>query len=1256
MNRSILYDGALDAYSELVLWRLRGVRAMVSLVDHETQYFVAGVTREDIASDEISANHDWFGCTTVATPGGLCENVLAVKDEKDDYPCFVIADLAGDSRFADLSVIDGTLASYRFYAGTPITTSHGINIGSFFIFDNQPRPEGLTLRERKCLFETAANIMKHLESKREAVERRRVSLMSSGVAKFLERATRLTRLEFDSSNSLNTETTKVSSMEDTAPIGVGATGVTTMITQSLPVSTNEDDWQGKERASEIVLDKIKTTLDHAAEILRESLELTAGGVVFLDTAIGYAEPKTKSEYFDRRSDLGTISEKTGSDELESSATMESEDLTMTGIDPRTAISPGQVRGYHDEFRPAKVLAVSASKNAYRKSNNLDGMSLQNFIDVYPKGNVWYINEQGYFSSLDQIEEIYSQPGEANMYEKRASIDTSGVDITRQVSEAALLAKVFHNARQIMFIPLWDARGNRWHSGCFVWSNYAFPVFTMDSELSYLSALTNSVMVEISRLDSITTNNMKSDFISSISHEFRSPLHGILASAEFLHDSHLDSTQMELVSTIQTCGWTLLDTINHVLDYSKINSFEKKGRTGALSNELDNISNVALLCEDIVNGIMAAREFSSLGDSNGRSSEEDARPAYDNPVEIILDFENRDWNFKVQPGAIRRIIMNIFGNAQKYTESGFILVQLRVRETPQQTNFNLNPGQKMLAMNIIDSGTGMSQQYMERKLYIPFAQEDSFTPGLGLGLSIVRSIVNQLCGKINIRSELGKGTDVEVLLPLLPLEVLDATDATEVPPTSPGHHMHNAQRGDYGLAKCLEELRQVARGKTIAIWRKEPSVADHNKDLAWKTVAAYCKTWFGFTLLPGQDLERLSKVDMVIKEWTDTDGDGVGPSIAEASRVLILQERLCRQAARRSRQETKASETISMPVGPFKLARSILALFRNKERKATIGEEEVAPRVLFDRVQSDDTVMQEPNHGLVGGGPQPESDERTNEEKPADPTTLNGMIEYAMSFDSVDSLGAAQTRPQSAMSEFRSLRPDPKTQNSLQVLETFSSLSLMGNTGESRPLYVLAVDDNSLNLLLLTRYLNKRNMDSVVTARNGVEAVTAVKRAAEDDAGQPTGRPFDVIFMDISMPAMDGFEATRLIRKFEREQRAKMLAEALIIPESVSPIILEPEAVTDGVASMTNGAAARSMDDVNVFEQDHIISRKLERVANIDDRSAYIVALTGLASRRDRDKAVASGFDDFLTKPISFGMIGELLEQLSGRPAEETKSR
>ena len=82
-------------------------------------------------------------------------------------------------------------------------------------------------------------------------------------------------------------------------------------------------------------------------------------------------------------------------------------------------------------------------------------------------------------------------------------------------------------------------------------------------------------------------------------------------------------------------------------------------------------------------------------------------------------------------------MNLFGNAQKYTESGYILVQLRIQESPCTSNQSPSRGSAdTLCLHIRDTGKGMSSEYMERKLYRPFAQEDAFAPGVGLGLSIV----------------------------------------------------------------------------------------------------------------------------------------------------------------------------------------------------------------------------------------------------------------------------------------------------------------------------------------------------------------------------------------------------------------------------------------------------------------------------------------------------------------------------------------
>ena len=82
-------------------------------------------------------------------------------------------------------------------------------------------------------------------------------------------------------------------------------------------------------------------------------------------------------------------------------------------------------------------------------------------------------------------------------------------------------------------------------------------------------------------------------------------------------------------------------------------------------------------------------------------------------------------------------MNIFGNAQKYTRSGHISVELRLEGTPSDGAGNVSKGPwETMSLRIRDSGRGMSSEFMERKLYRPFAQEDSFAPGVGLGLSIV----------------------------------------------------------------------------------------------------------------------------------------------------------------------------------------------------------------------------------------------------------------------------------------------------------------------------------------------------------------------------------------------------------------------------------------------------------------------------------------------------------------------------------------
>lgn len=362
--------------------------------------------------------------------------------------------------------------------------------------------------------------MKHLETKREAAERHRVALMSKGIANFLERTAR-------QAESIDAPSTDEGSSQDSSQDTVSGPGLEQL--PRLPLKRT------RIAAQDSVLDKIRLTLDHAAEILQESLELVVGGVVFLDIVMSYLDTDVTAAYLDRSTDIGAQVHEISCEEKVQPNSKQNKISFKNPRQPGSLsrhLSSESTRSSGDKHKASKVLAMSAADIATwdTSSNVLDAKTLQSLIRSYPKGNVWYIDEEGYFSSLDQINES-DQGAATSPSGRRGSVAPN--DLTNRKAEATMLSRIFHKARQIIFLPLWDAGAgkpqrlylplsfltlilDRWYSGCFVWSQSAVPVFTVDAEIAYLSAFTNSVMVEISRLDAITSNKMKSDFISSIS--------------------------------------------------------------------------------------------------------------------------------------------------------------------------------------------------------------------------------------------------------------------------------------------------------------------------------------------------------------------------------------------------------------------------------------------------------------------------------------------------------------------------------------------------------------------------------------------------------------------------------------------------------------------------------------------------------------------------------------------------------------------
>lgn len=289
--------------------------------------------------------------------------------------------------------------------------------------------------------------------------------------------------------------------------------------------------------------------------------------------------------------------------------------------------------------------------------------LKRMVKRYPNGKLFTFDGDNILTNSSSGDDIFI----FNTPEKHKSPSKQ---------EAQLLQGHFPGSRQIIFLPLWNSATARWYC-LFAYNHSDFRNFTKTPDFLHCLAFGNCLLTELSRLGTLAADQQKSDFIGSISHELRSPLHGILASCEFLDDTKLDSFQQSLISTADSCARTLLDTINMVLDYSKINSFERNATKARKSKNsgrklgqgiqqpLMNIYgdvNLAAITEEVVEGVATGQMFrDSLAgfdsvdmhfDNDSRSFERDASSKTATirraDVEIILDITaDKDWTYVTQ---------------------------------------------------------------------------------------------------------------------------------------------------------------------------------------------------------------------------------------------------------------------------------------------------------------------------------------------------------------------------------------------------------------------------------------------------------------------------------------------------------------------------------------------------------------------------------------------------------------------------------
>lgn len=1089
-------DAALTSFAQLGTIRLGARRALISLFDRTNQHVLTEATPTlSLVGGHAGDERDALRVGTCIFPRerGLCTFVSTLPSP--NYPddpavvdgsAVVVSDVTKEDRFQCARLLS-LLADVRFYAAVPIISPRGFTIGAFSVWDTEPRPEGVDTYSLQFMKDMAATVMEHLQNQHSRHKSQLAERMIVGLGSFVEgRATlrdswREANAQYAASEQSG-ETTEGQlniHQQDLQEAGQGTKQEAETAEVRDAGQSIRSVFAGEESPQDVLSTGIQRVFSRASNLIRESIG--AEGVVFLDA---------NSERFGNLVGNSSSRKVTGFGNADSPES--SDESTDSGMSTRRRRSSGSDK----ESAPVCVsLGFSTSRAS---SINNEAMSsnqvvvrenvLTSLLRRYPRGKIFTYNANRSVSD-DSDDTSHTLPGcdlpepngQGEEERRRSGSKKRRKPNFRQ--DAGNLIQIFPDARNIILLPMWDSDKRRCFAGALVWTNNPERVFTVENELAYLSAFGNSIMAEIRRLDVEMSEKAKTNLVSSITHELRNPLHGILGTADILSDTAMNALQHGMVHTIESCGRTLLDTINNLLDLTFIDKYQKRhspryqakqrqlpsgesqeepGVKSSRSGKAPSYTHVKLdqVLEEVTECVFAGYSFyhhpqappPALADSSSRATGES------NQVTIIFDIQpNVEWGFYTHAGAWRRILMNIFGNALKYTASGYIYLQLKCEPSRKKRKHSDSSADEEVedyevTLTVQDTGKGIGAEYLQRDLFTPFTQENPLASGSGLGLSIVRQAVGALGGSIEINSTKGVGTELTIRTPL-----------THYPSASSESSSDAIYTG----------LRESTEGKSIGLLGFGSALKSNRDTALYSSLARVCEQWFGLEVISASPLKgQKPAFDFYLAVQTELDSEdlegrnlfNLAPQLVsqgdEAPIVVVIcqspEEAHSMFVAAKNRGISQIFEFVSQPCGPRKLARALeLCIKRRRDEKSGRRTSEEPTRWV---------EMPESSHLPVDVGPSDPPDERMKVSKRPTTDTMRSQSMYG-SWKADLPHGSGQ--------------PSPSTLEALEKASPTPSKS------------VLLVDDNDLNLQLLCAYTKKDGRD-FMTGKNGVEAVEIYK--------------------------------------------------------------------------------------------------------------------------------------------------------------------